>query len=155
MGIENTGYKQELLSRTTFDEDCQAFETDHPGFREEYYKQKFSDLSFPEFLYMLDGGFFDAAKGDAEYLPAFTMTPPNSMTYKCTLGDEAAYPDEDSRMTQVGCIRLFEQKLRECVVGDISTHELIVWFTLLRLTEQQFSNNVHLFMSRLMATQAI
>jgi hypothetical protein len=154
MGIIQTGYKNDLLERTTFDEDCRKYEEENKGFREEYYKHKFSGITFGDFITLLDDGFFDAAWGDAHYLPDFTLTPDASMTYKCSMGG-ATYPTVDAYMTQACCIRMFEQKFRESIVGDTTSDELIVWYTVLRITDEQFTSNLPLFMSRLMEGQTI
>lgn len=157
MGITQTSYKNNLLERTTFDEDCRQYEKDNEGFREEYYHHKLANIHLSDFLHLLDNGFFSAATGDLEHLPDFAMSPGDHMTYRCSLGGhqgDVAYPD-DARMTQVACIRLFEQKVRESIVGHITSDELVIWFTLLRITDEQFSSNFPLFMSRLMAGQEI
>lgn len=149
--------KQVLLDKPTFDEECRAYEADgHPEFRGEYYKHKLGDITFSNVLHLLDTGFFfEEGTGDIRMLPKFVfdaskISPKHE--YGCSIGQ---YVDHDDRAVKGFCLRLFEQKFREAVVNHISADDLIIWYEILRISDDDFKANFPLFVMRLARRETI
>ncbi|MGA1564007.1 MAG: hypothetical protein ACO35C_05245 [Pontimonas sp.] len=152
MTVETQDRKRELLERATFDDECKEFHlTCDYSFRDAWYRNRFRGLTFSEFLCLLGIKELETAVDD---LPEFSFEPPNDLEYSCIL-DEENFKNKDDFMTQVGCVRLFEQKVRDAVKGKISDSELIVWKTLLRVSDKIFQDNIPWMMQRMVYGEPI
>jgi hypothetical protein len=144
--------KARLLQKTTFDDECRQFHEEHKenfSFQNEYYMHKLSSITFMDFLCLLDGGFFRSV-GDS--IPEFSFYPESeSYGYQCSLAG-STYPDN---MVQVTRLRLFEQKMREAIIGQHDPRDMMLWKTLLEITDAQFQENFPVWMGKLMNNETI
>lgn len=146
-----------MLKKRIFDKECRDFDEGYGGsFREEYYAHKLGNVSFEGFVYLVDHGFFEGAEGDFSMLPTFTVdVPQDTVTQYTDIEDKELRSWKMILEDPSLSLRLFEQKFREAVVKHITTNELVMWFKVLRIREEDFTKNFPLFISRMMQLQAI